>query len=293
MIRRVRLLSESMVTLLVSVCSAHAHEAGAPFSGAIIDPIALHHAHIESEQRLNLFALRSVQGFANPKRNAFQSEFELAWSNDKFNFGAEAFVTFQNIPSPDGQGRQIGIGDMEIRPIKWAFVNRPDFVISTATGIGLPTGNQERGLGNGNTTLTQYLFLDKAFGNWYLGLNFAADTRLKGESGSGVEYGAVVSYSFINGAATSGLADPFPQQSLVISPSLELISSKRLSGLDSAEKSTSLLPGLTLWWPQSGWQLHAGVNIPQSGNREADRIYVLQIGNHFNWEDLFGGGTHH
>ena len=279
--------------VLLLVNNTHAHEAGAPFSGAIIDPLVLHHAHIESEQRLNLFALRGVQGFGDAKRNAFESEFELAWANDRFNFGVEAFVPFRNVPSPDGQGRQIGIGDIEIRPIKWAFINQPDLVISTATGIGLPTGNRERGLGSGNMTLTQFLFLDKAYGNWYLGLNLAADTRLKGESGNGVEYGAVVAYSFINGTAMPGIADPLPHQSLVISPSLELVGSKRLSGLDSAERSLSVLPGLTFWWPQSGWQLHAGVNIPISGSREADRIYLLQIGNHFNWENLLGGGKHY
>ena len=31
-----------------------AHEAGAPFSGAFPEPIILHHAHIEDEQRINL-----------------------------------------------------------------------------------------------------------------------------------------------------------------------------------------------------------------------------------------------
>lgn len=41
-----------------------AHETGAPFSGAIIDPLVLHHAHIEDEQRINFFALRGVAGFS-------------------------------------------------------------------------------------------------------------------------------------------------------------------------------------------------------------------------------------
>jgi hypothetical protein len=37
-----------------------AHEEGAPFSGAILDPVLLHHAHIENEQRLKLFALNGL-----------------------------------------------------------------------------------------------------------------------------------------------------------------------------------------------------------------------------------------
>ena len=33
------------------------HEEGAPFSGAIPEPIIVHHAHIEDEQRLNFAVL--------------------------------------------------------------------------------------------------------------------------------------------------------------------------------------------------------------------------------------------
>jgi hypothetical protein len=103
----------ALPAIMVVSMAVHAHEAGAPFSGAIIDPLTLHHAHIENEQRLNLFALRKVDGLNNPKRNAFESELELGWSNDKFNFGMEAFVPYRNIPSADGQSREIGIGDID------------------------------------------------------------------------------------------------------------------------------------------------------------------------------------
>ncbi len=273
--------------MMVFSMSVHAHEAGAPFSGAIIDPLTLHHAHIENEQRLNLFALRKVDGFNDPKRNAFESELELSWSNDKFNFGVEAFVPYRNIPSADGQGREVDIGDIEIRPIKYAFVNRPDFVMSTATGVSLPTGNRNRGLGSGNTTFSKFLFIDKAFGNLYTGLNLSLDKRIRGERGAGMGYGAIVAYSFINGVSLDGFADPKPSQSMVVSASLEFIGSKRFSGTDAGEKSTSILPGISFWLPKSGWQLRAGVNIPRSGTREADRIFLLQLGNHLNWDELF------
>ncbi|MBI2751895.1 MAG: hypothetical protein HYX46_00020 [Betaproteobacteria bacterium] len=276
-----------LAALLAAAPSAGAHEAGAPFSAAIIDPLALHHAHIENEQRINFFALRRLKGFNDPKRNGFESELELGWANDKFTFGMEAFVPYRNIPSPDGAGRETGIGDIEIRPIKYAFISQPDFAMSTATGIGLPTGSRSRGLGSGNTTLTQYLFAEKAFGNLYTGFNVALDKRLRGERGSGTEYGAVIAYSFIRGTSVSGFVEPRPGQSLVVSASLEFIGSKRLSGEDRGEKATSILPGLTFWWPKSGWQIHAGVNIPRSGTREAGRTFLLQFGNHFNWEGLF------
>lgn len=89
---------------------------------------------------------------------------------------------------------------MEVRPIKWAFLNHPDLVLSTATALTLPTGDRSRGLGSGNTALTQYLCMDKAFGNVYVGINAGWDKRLNGNRGSGAEYGLALSYSFIGGA---------------------------------------------------------------------------------------------
>lgn len=281
----------SLLTVGTLLTSSHlkAHEAGAPYSGAIIDPLALHHAHIENEQRINVFALRGVGGPLGEKRTAYESELELAWSNAEFNYGAELFIPLLRIPSATPDENEQGIGDIEIRPIKYSFINRPDFVMSTATAIGLPTGDEDYGLGSGNTTLTQFLFIDKARGNWFAGLNLGADARVGGENGWGVEYGAALSYSFIQGTAVGGLASPLPAQAVVISPSVELVGEKRYEGPDDGERSFSLIPGLTVWWPRTGWQLHAGVSLPQSGEREADRTFLLQLGNHFNWKALLAG----
>lgn len=268
-----------------------AHEEGAPFSGAIIDPLVLHHAHIENEQRINLFALRRVKGSTDPKRHGFESELELAWSNDKFTFGVEAFVPFRSIPV--GEGRETGIGDVEVRPIKWAFLNRADLVLSTATAVTLPTGERGRGLGAGNSALTQYLFMDKAFGNVYGAINAGWDKRLNGDRGSGAEYGLAVSYSFIGGAPLRGLRDPQPAQRLVTSVSVELLNTRRFSGEDAGERSTAIIPGIHFWWPKSGWQIRAGLSLPKSGEREAERTFLLQIGNHLNWEERLGAAPHH
>jgi len=266
---------------------ARAHEAGAPYSGAIIDPLVLHHAHIENEQRLNLFALRGVEAGA-AKRGAAEAELELGWASDTYDFGMEAFVPLVRLPSPEG-GYASGVGDVEIRPVKYAFVRRADFVVSTATAIGLPTGSRARGLGSGNTTLAQHLFVDKAWGNFYAGLNFGLERRVRGERGSGAEYGAVVAYSFIEGAGFGGLASPQPAQPLVVALSLEWLREKRLSGADAGEKEASLVPGLSFWWPKSGWQVRAGVSLPRSAAREAQRAFLLQLGNHLDWERLARG----
>lgn len=278
----------SILATLGLASTALAHEAGAPFSGAISDLLALHHAHLENEQRLNGYVARGMEGPLGEKRTGYESELELAWASADFRFGAELFIPFLRIPSSVPGQEESGIGDVEIRPIKYAFVNRPDFIVSTATGIVLPTGDEDLGLGEGNTTLSQLVFLDKAYGNWFAGLNLGADRRVKGEDGWGVEYGAALSYSFIRGTAAGELASPVPAQQMVFTPSVELIGEQRYDGPDDGEHAVSLLPGVTLWWPRSGWQFRVGVMLPQSGEKEADRTYLVQIGNHFNWGTLLG-----
>lgn len=147
-LRRSPMILAAALMLQISGFTAsrvYVHEAGAPFSGVIIDPFSLHHAHIENEQRLNLFSLRGVDAGEGRKRSAFEGELEFAWSNDTFDFGFEAFIPFVSLPSPEGDGRTKGIGDVEIRPIKYALVNRPDFVLTTATALILPTGDRRPG----------------------------------------------------------------------------------------------------------------------------------------------------
>lgn len=285
---RLFILAISVVVLACSTISLLAHEEGAPFSGAIIDPLALHHAHIENEQRFNYFNLFGVQDGAGRKRNAYEGEFELAYASPNFRYGFELFIPISNIPSPNNRGRENGLNDVEFRPLKLALYNSPEFVLSTATAIRAPTGSERRGLGEGEWAGTQFLFADFSRGNWYVGANLGAETSLSGPSETGLEYGVAVSYSFIRDTERGGLAAPAPAQKWVISPSLELIGTHGIRGTTAGEDSVSLLPGLTFWDTSSGWQIHIGVATPVAGSRESDATLLIQIGNHFNWRRMFG-----
>lgn len=268
-----------------------AHEEGAPFSGAIVDPPILHHAHIENEQRLNFFLLRGMRDGVDRKRTGYETELELAYGSKNFRYGFEVFVPFSSLPESEGDGRLTGIGDMEVRPLKYALLMRPDFVLSTATAIGLPTGSEWRGLGSGNTSLSQLLFADKAVGNWAAGLNLGIGGNMAGETESWFEYGVGLSYSFIRGVKFGDVAPSRPEQKWVFAPTVEFIGEQILQGAEAGQHSTSLIPGLTLWHTQSGWQLRGGMLFPASGPREADRMFLIQIGNHLNWGVLFGKRT--
>lgn len=271
---------------LQSLC-IRAHEQGAPFSGAIIDPTILHHAHIENEQRLNFFALQGVPDENGVKRPGYEGELELAYGSQNFKYGAELFLPVLSLTAPDGRGRVTGLGDIEIRPLKYALLMKPDFVISTASGFGLPTGSESEGLGSGNTSFTQYLFADKAIGNWGGIVNLGVGDNLTGESDTWFEYGVGLSYSFIRGVKFGETAPVLPDQRWVVAPALELVGEHGFRDV-TGRHTTSLTPSFTFWHVRSGWQFRVGVQFPVAGQREADSVFTIQIGNHLNWGALLG-----
>lgn len=180
---------------------------------------------------------------------------------------------------------------MEIRPLKYAFLMKPDFVLSTASGFGLPTGSKSDGLGSGNTSFTQYLFADKAVGRWSADVNLGLGANLAGEHDGWFEYGVGLAYSFIRSIKFGELASARPAQNWVISPSLELVGEHSFHEINLGRHTSSLVPGISFWHVRTGWQLRIGAQLPVAGNREADSVFTIQIGNHLNWRSLLGLNT--
>ncbi len=166
---------ESLLAILIPlflVPNLFAHEEGAPFTAAIVDPLIVHHAHLEDEQRLNLFFSKGFMRKDGKKRFAFMNEYELAFAKD-FTWGGEIFIPF----STGGVNRDYGVGDIEVQPVKWAFMNQPETIITAALSFTLPTGSKKHGLGEGNTVFAPHLFFDHGFGNWYFGANLSPNAK--------------------------------------------------------------------------------------------------------------------
>lgn len=273
---------------LLTPAISSAHQEGAPFSGAIIEPLKAHHAHIEDEQRLNFSALRefhSEEGLE--KRSAFSNSLELAGSWGKtFRLGSEVFIPFSNLG--DEKGRY-GIGDVEFWPLKYAFINRPEQIWTGVLAFTLPTGSKSEGLGEGKTMIGPHFFLDHTFRNWFFGYNMEYAAAVSGDPGAEFESAAVVSYSFIRDTA-NGMAPSKPNQKLVPALSMELLSESALSGAEKGENEVSVLPGIHLWSPASGWGLRVGVDVPVSKGKKNDFTVLFQFGNHFAWGKIFGRG---
>ena len=260
-----------------------AHEAGAPFSGAFPEPIILHHAHIEDEQRINLVGLKNFRT-EEKEVTAFASSLELAatWFDD-FRVGSEIFIPFSNTGTSNNH---FGLGDIEIQPIKYAFLNQPEKIVTGAFSLTLPTGDESRGLGGEQTTLGGLVFFDQAYRNWYLGINTEYAATVSGPTFSEFEIAAALAYSFI-WETGEGIAPTIPNQPLVLTLMLEMASESVLTGAESGENLITLVPGFQLWHPESDGNVQMGVGFPISSDKENDLAGYLRVGNHFDWGQFF------
>jgi len=273
---------------IVSTQNAYGHEIDAPFTSAIPELIKMHHAHIEDEQRINFAQTDGITtdaGGGDVKRSAFSNTFEMAvtWT-EEFNLASEIFVPFSNTGNLISQYE---IGDIEIQPVKYAFINEPERVATFALGVEVPTGNEDRGLGEGRTNLGTHFFFDQAWRNWYFGFNSEYAWNVTGTTFSEVELGIALAYSFI-GETGKGMAPTRPHQTIVPTITMELVSEKHLSGAEEGENVITILPALQLWHIPSNWQVRFGVDVPVSSDRENDFVVHFQVGNHFDWGTLLG-----
>ncbi len=274
------------IIFILSISSAvFGHEEEAPFSGAIGEPLIVHHAHIEDEQSFN-FAFnddfRKEEG--GKERFAFESSLELAktW-NDNFSFGSEILIPFSDTGNDDNR---YALGDIELWPIKYAFLNQRERILTGVFSIGLPTGNKTQGFGEGQTKLGALLFLDQSWRNWFFGANAEFESVVSGPTETEVEFAFALAYSFIEETGV-GIAPSKPKQSIVPVLSLELISENILSGLEKENDTITILPGVQLWNPASGWRASLGAEVPISSYRNNDFKIHFKLQNHFDWGKWF------
>ena len=274
------------VIFVLSMSSAvSGHEEGAPFSGAIGEPFRVHHAHIEDEQSFN-FAFnddfRKEEG--EKERFAFESSLELATTwNDDFSLGSEILIPFSDTGNDDNR---YALGDIELWPIKYAFINQRERIMTGVLSIGLPTGDKTHGFGEGQTKLGALLFFDQSWRNWFFGANAEFESVVSGPTETEVEFAFALIYSFIEETG-DGIAPSKPRQSIVPVLSLELISENILSGLEKENDTVTILSGVQLWNPASGWRAALGAEVPISSYRNNDFKIHFKLQNHFDWSRLF------
>lgn len=260
---------------------SNGHENNSPFSGAIGELLKVHHAHIEDEQNISFTFYNDFQKEEDSvKRSAFETSLEFAttWNGD-FSLGSEISISFSDKGNINDR---YSLEDIEILPIKYAFINQPERILTGALSVGLPTGDDTNGFGEDQTKLGALLFFDQAWRNWFIGVNAELESVVSGPTETELEFALGLSYSFIKGTG-QGIAPSKPKQSIVPVLALELINENVLSGLEKENDSTTILPSIQLWHPASGWQASLGGEVPISSYKNNDFQIHFQIRNHLDW----------
>lgn len=279
------LVCTGMLCTVLIASPSMAHEEGAPFSGAMVDPIVQHHAHIESEERVNLAMVRTPSRGNGPGVCEAEGEAELAWGAPGHTFGFEIFLPVGLAIADGGSRPTLGSRDIEVRPLKLALYTTSEVAISTATGLILPISSGGSGTGGRGVAARQLLLVDVAAGRWFWGVNLGGVGNLSGARGGQAEVGFIWAYSFIDGEHDGGRVPSVPHQFLVVSPMLEgMVGAQWADGVPLS-RYLSLLAGGSFWFPGSGWQIRSGVQasgVAVTGVPDA-WVFHLQVGNHIPW----------
>lgn len=131
------------------------HHGGFP---EFVDIFFTHHAYLERKIHPRFAATTAEEG------NEFEESAELAWQFNDW-FGAEIEVPLAQTDPDEGDGAG-GLGDIEIGP-QVAFVQDVDrlLIVSARSGFGLPTGDEDEGLGADGWTWEPGLLVWKGFGS--------------------------------------------------------------------------------------------------------------------------------
>ena len=138
---------------LASACGAAV--AGPPFLTDDPEPVDLHHAEIN--------AIAQQTRAAGGRAGSASGEVNLGCAAETQCHVAVP-IAFDR---PANGSSQAGLGDIELG-VKYRFVDRPDDGWSAAVypTLDLPTGNADRGLGNGRAQLLLPLWVQRTSGAW-------------------------------------------------------------------------------------------------------------------------------
>lgn len=263
-----------VVTLCVAGYGQDGHEGHGAHDGhdhdVIVDPLRVHHAFIENEFRVNTFYLRGPRVEDEKRTDGWRSTLEVAWETRDGRWGAEVFLPVSNM----GEDRTEGLEDIEVQPVKHAFIEGSDLTVTGALGVGLAQGSRTKGLGEGHRTVAPHLFVDWAWDPWGAGLNLAPEMHVSGESGAELEYGLVGSRVFGSPGEEGRRWAP--------AVSAEILGTRGLGGEERRTDRLSILPGLHLRHA-SGWHVRLGVELPLTSDREQEAAFVFQVGTHPDW----------
>jgi hypothetical protein len=242
----------------------HGEHKGQPVG--FVDALVTHHAVLEDELKLNYY------NAANDDENleAHSGSLEVAVALSDL-VGLEMFLPFSSVDI-DGNNSS-GLGDIEIFIPKISFIREYGLVMTSFVALRIPTGDENKDLGEPGWGFAPHILMDYGKGNFGLQVNAAAEFETEGEKA--LEGILSLAYSFsLNNANSS---------KTIISPLLEFAIESPLNGPERKSVVT-MAPGVKL--APSDWHIGVGIEFPITDQREFDYRAIAQVGYHVSWENL-------
>jgi opacity protein-like surface antigen len=201
-------------------------------------------------------------------------EVELEWA---FTNWLGLVVEAPLVRVDSGEDSHTGIGDFAIAP-RALLVQTDSFLLSANLELGMSTGDEDRGLGAGETSLAPSISLWADLGNW-VSLQAQAGTEHGLESGDAeLSYKSALTWTFLTSAAhdSESAHHPLGMTSLLT----ELTARTVLDGNEEKRTTAELLFGVS-YSVSEHWQVRAGYKFPVGGTEEIDDSFVLGAIFHF------------
>jgi hypothetical protein len=257
--------------LFAPIHHTHFSERGTPF----VHPFTIEPPQIHQDAFfIYKYAENTIEG-----SDEHEAEAHLDWALTK-RLGFVFAVPLVGVEESDGT-HSVGIGDLEIAPrIMW--IERDDFILASNIFITVPTGDDTRDLGAGETVISPFITTWHDLGNWNtLLLNFGPEIGV--DSGdTSLIYNFVLTHSFLGPAHLEshseehlneeedghGIGDHFPPGMTTLY--LETAVETELSG--AQRTFVELMPGISYVLTEHA-EIRFGVLFGVSRAQRFDRQY--------------------
>lgn len=202
-------------------------------------------------------------------------EFELEWAFTR-RLGLVVEAPLIHVDE-DGGDAHTGVGDFAISP-RVLLVDTDSFLLSANLEVAVPTGDQDRDLGAGETTLAPSFSIWSDLGNW-ISFQVQVGTEHGLESGdTNLSYKSALTWSFLTSAAQN--PEPSHYAPGMTSLVTELTGRTVLDGNDETRTTAELLLGAR--YSVSGHlEVRGGYQFPVGGPEDMEHGFVLGVVFHF------------
>ena len=209
-------------------------------------------------------------------------EVELEWAiTRRIGVVIETPYEFLN---PNGSPDERGLGDMAIAP-RFLLVDTERFMFSGNLGVALPTGNERRGLGSGEISLSPTVSWWYDLGNWFTFQGQVGTDHALESGDSEFLWNFAFTYSFLGPSLNGTSSGDSTYGGRHYPPGLinlitEVTGRTALDGEQDNRSSAEILFGIS-YLITSDWEVRGAVQVPLFEPRELSSGFIFGLIRHF------------